>query len=320
MRLPADSRPTMKTERLPEPELEKDSFAPADAVETEASTLVVATYNIRYAVGPHLISGGLLRRVGISLAGRRASHVEHNIVKASLALTDGRRMPPADLIALQEADRSTVRAGGRHVARELARSLKMHYVRAGMATPREEAPKDKQWYLNFEETLRVGEEGDTGVAILSRWPLSDAARVELPWSECAWRPRLALAASVCLGGKRLHVFNSHIDPHAGIEEQLQQHRAVLARAESVGTGPMVLLGDFNTLSRASRPAMRALLESYGYTTPIPTGTRTWHAGLLRLHADWIFVRGVRVTRWGVARHLGVSDHWPVWAEIKLEGV
>lgn len=226
-------------------------------------------------------------------------------------------MPPADLIALQEADRCTVRAGGHHVAQELARGLRMNYVRAGMATPREEAPRDKQWYLNFEEPLRVGEEGDTGVAILSRLPLEDAARVELPWSECAWRPRLALAATVHLGSKRLHVFNSHIDPHAGIDEQLNQHSAVLDAARAFSSGPTLLLGDFNTLSGASRPAMRALLESHGYMTPMPTNTATWHAGLLRLHADWIFVRGVRVRRWGVGRGLSVSDHWPVWAEIEV---
>jgi endonuclease/exonuclease/phosphatase family metal-dependent hydrolase len=34
-----------------------------------------------------------------------------------------------------------------------------------------------------------------------------------------------------------------------------------------------------------------------------------------MHADWIFVRGVGIERWGVARPLNVSDHWPIWAEI-----
>ena len=52
---------------------------------------------------------------------------------------------------------------------------------------------------------------------------------------------------------------------------------------------------------------------------MPTGTGTWRAGLLRLHPDWIFVRGPRVVRWGVARPLSVSDHWPVWAELEAAG-
>ncbi|HWS54056.1 MAG TPA: endonuclease/exonuclease/phosphatase family protein, partial [Pyrinomonadaceae bacterium] len=237
---------------------------------------------------------------------------------AAAALTDGRRMPRADVVALQEADRATLRAGGRHVARELAEAAGMSFVRAAMATPRDEEPKKKQWYLDFEEQIRRGEEGDTGVALLARVPLADAERVELPWTECAWRPRLALSAEARLGGARLRVFNVHIDPHANLEEQLAQHRAVLDRADE-WRGPCAVLGDFNTLSRRSCDAARDYLESRGYRTPLPTGTGTWRAGPLRLHADWIFTRGLRVERWGVARGLGVSDHWPVWAEVAAEG-
>jgi endonuclease/exonuclease/phosphatase family metal-dependent hydrolase len=142
--------------------------------------------------------------------------------------------------------------------------------------------------------------------------------VELPWFECAWRPRLALGATLRLGSRRVRLFNSHIDPHARVEGQLAQHAAILARAAETEGEPIVLLGDFNTLKPESQTATRRFLEEHGYTSPIPTGTPTWRAGLYRLHADWIFTRGLRVVRWGVARPLSVSDHWPVWAEIELE--
>lgn len=297
------------------PGLERGGPAPDDSA---APRLVVATYNVRYAVGSFLISGSLLRRVGLTRPGRRPRLVARNIEAAARALSDGRRLPPPDLVALQEADRGTLRAGGRHVARELAEALGMAYVRAATPTPRDEEPLRKQWYLDFEEQIRMGEEGDTGVALLSRRPLLEAARVELPWKDCAWRPRLALAASVPFGPARLRVFNLHVDPHADLEEQLEQHRAVLGQADAAD-GPVLLAGDFNTLSRRSCVAARALLEARGYRTPLPTGTGTWRAGPLRLHADWIFTRGLRVTRWGVARGPGVSDHWPVWAEVEAEG-
>lgn len=300
-------------------EIERGSFAPDVNTGRVKSRIVITTYNIRYAAGSFLITGSLLRRAGFSRPRRRPALVGRNVLQAARAFSEGALMPPADIIALQEADRHTVRSGERHVARELARALKMNYLRAAMPTPETEPPKGKQWYLDFEERIGVGERGDTGVAVLSRWPLRDASRVELPWAECAWRPRLALAASVSLGTKQLRIFNSHIDPHGSLAEQMAQHRAVLERAERAeGVGPVVLLGDFNTLARASRVATRELLESHGYTSPLPTGVGTWRAGLLRLHTDWIFVRGARVLRWGVARPLGASDHWPVWAEIELE--
>jgi endonuclease/exonuclease/phosphatase family metal-dependent hydrolase len=298
------------------PPLEFGGAAPQPPL-TPPARLVVATFNVRYAVGSFLISGSLLRRVGLTRPGRRPALVARNIGRAARALSDGARMPAADIVALQEADRGTLRAGRRHVARELAEALRMSYVRASSPTPRDEEPKKKQWYLDFEEHIRMGEEGDTGVALLARVPLADAARVELPWTECAWRPRLAVAATAPLGRASLRVFNLHVDPHADLGEQLAQHRAVLTLADA-HPGPVALLGDFNTLARASAVAARQFLEARGYLTPLPTGTGTWRAGPLRLHADWIFTRGLRVTRWGVARGLSVSDHWPVWAEVEAE--
>ena len=43
---------------------------------------------------------------------------------------------------------------------------------------------------------------------------------------------------------------------------------------------------------------------------------TWRGAGLRFHADWIFVNGVNVKRWGVVKPMSVSDHWPIWAEIE----
>lgn len=310
--------PSTVFESAAQPDIELGSFAAAATQDAPApSKIVIVTYNIRYAVGSFLITGSLLRRIGISRPARRPGLVAANISKAARLLADGRRMPPADIIALQEADRETVRAGGRHVARELARVLGMRYARAGSVVPAGEEQKSKQWYLDFEELIGAHEAGDTGIAFLSGLPLGEVERLDLPWSDCAWRPRLALAATFPLAGRRLHLFNAHIDPHTGIQGQLAQHEAILKRAREVSAGqPSVLLGDYNTLRIEACLAMRRLLESHGYASPLPTGTPTWRAGLLKLHADWIFVRGARVTRWGVARCSGISDHWPVWVEIE----
>jgi endonuclease/exonuclease/phosphatase family metal-dependent hydrolase len=306
-----------QTAHAPEAAVELGSFASTPAQQHDTTRCVIATFNIRYAVGRFLFSGWALRKLGFAYARPRPTAVARNIAAAARALSQGRLMPRADIIAFQEADRGTERAGGRHVARELAAALAFNYAHAPLCIPRGEAPKERQWYLDFEERIRVDDAGETGVALLSRFPLLHARRVDLPWVECAWRPRLALAAQVALATRRLHVFNSHIDPHANTAEQLAQHEAVLAECARVRDAPTVLLGDFNTLFPSSRAPMRALLEAHGFTTPMPMRATTWRAGLVRLHADWFFVRGVRVSRWGVARPLNVSDHWPVWAEIEL---
>ena len=299
-------------------EIESGSFIDAAAAApARRSKLVIASYNIRYAVGSFLISGSLLRRAGVSRPRRRPALVARHLRRAALAFTDGKRLPPADIVALQEADKETRRAGGHDIAREMAAALRMEYASALTNLPRDEEPHPKQWYLDFEEHIPPTDAGDTGIALLSRLPFAAAERVALPWTECAWRPRLALCATIQIGSVSLHLFNSHIDPHAAIKEQLAQHEAVLARA-ALRSGPVILLGDFNTLSKSSCVETRRLLESQGYSTPLPTSAKTWRAGLIRLHTDWIFTRGLEVTRWGVARGLGVSDHWPVWVEVNLD--
>lgn len=296
--------------------IETGSYAPSTSLPAKLSTIIVASYNIRYGVGSRLIGGGLGRRLGLSMPRRRPQLVERNLEKAARALTDGKRLPPPQILALQEADRETVRAGGHSVARELAEKLKMDYALAIADVSVGEEHQAREWYLDFEEQIAPNEKGRSGVALLHNLPLSKIERLDLPWHKCAWRPRLAITATLELGERNLRIFNSHIDPHATIDEQLDQHNAVLAHLEDESE-PVILLGDFNTLSRRSGAAMREFLESQGFTTPFRTGTTTWRSGPIRLHCDWIFVRGVAVKRFGVARSLSVSDHWPVWAEIDL---
>lgn len=296
-------------------EIECGSFTSAQTVCAAETKLVVVSFNIRYGVGSHLISGSVLRRAGLARPKRRRRLVARHIKQAARAFRDEKLLPRAAIIALQEADRETVRAGGAHVARELACELGMNYAHAALNLPRDETPKAKQWYLDFEERILPGDAGETGIATLALLPFSRVERVDLPWADCAWRPRLALFTQFKFGAQEINVFNSHIDPHASMREQLDQHTAILERAAQV-KGPTMLLGDFNTLSARACREMHRLLESHSFTTPFSLRTKTWRgAALVRLHTDWIFVRGAHVSRFGVAKPLGVSDHWPVWVEL-----
>jgi endonuclease/exonuclease/phosphatase family metal-dependent hydrolase len=277
---------------------------------------VIASYNIRYARGPYLISGGLRRKMGLMTLTRRPQHVARQISIAAQAFSDGVLLPRVDVLALQEADKRTKRTGGHHVAEELATQLGMHWEHAPAGIPRGVKPVKREWWLDFEEPIDLCDSGDTGVALLSRLPLLDVARIDLPWHVCPWRPRLAMAATISVGPHQIRLFNAHVDPHAAVDGQLAQLEVIAAQAEAA-TIPTIILGDFNTLSRQKCIETRGFFEARGYTTPFPTGTATWRGGGLRMHADWIFVRGVKIERWGVARPLNVSDHWPIWAEIDV---
>lgn len=253
--------------------------------------------------------------MGLMSMTSRPQHVGRMISAAARAFTDGRLLPRADVVALQEADKGTARTGGHHVAKELAEEMGMHWVHAPAGIPRGVAPAKRQWWLDFEEPIGIDDSGDTGVALLSRLPLSDVTRIDLPWQECPWRPRLAMAATIALGSNQIRLFNAHVDPHMAVGGQLAQLEAIAEQA-GASTIPTIILGDFNTLSKQKCLDTRGFLESRGYTTPLQTGTATWRGAGLRMHADWIFTRGLKIQRWGVARLLlNVSDHWPIWAEV-----
>ncbi|HJT30298.1 MAG TPA: endonuclease/exonuclease/phosphatase family protein [Pyrinomonadaceae bacterium] len=278
--------------------------------------MIIASYNIRYARGPYLISGGLRRKMGLMSLSGRPEHVNRQISTAARAFTDGTLLPRVDVLALQEADMRTKRTGGHHVAEELAAELGMHWAYEAAGIPRGVKPVKRQWWLDFEEPIDLHDSGDTGVALLSRLPLRDVTRIDLPWQECQWRPRLAIAATITVGTQDVRIFNAHVDPHAAVDGQLAQLEAIATQTEAT-TLPTIVLGDFNTLSRQKCIETREFLEARGYTTPFPTGTATWRTTVLKMHADWIFVRGVKIERWGVAKPLNVSDHWPIWAEVVI---
>jgi endonuclease/exonuclease/phosphatase family metal-dependent hydrolase len=281
------------------------------------SSLVLASYNIRYAVGRYLILSGVLRKLGYNFPRRRTEAINQNIEIVAQAFSNNRLLPAPDILALQEADKMTGRAGHVHVAARLAEKMQTGYVHVGAGLPRGIKPREREWWLNFEEQVAINDEGDMGVALLSRVPLENVERIDLPWHECPWRPRTAMAASIQMSGQTVRIFNVHIDPHGPLDNQHQQTEAVLAIAQQ-HTGPSIVMGDFNTLSRQKAAEIRKLMESHDYATPFPTDIPTWRgAGVMRFHADWIFGRGITFKRWGVAKPLNVSDHWPIWAEIQL---
>lgn len=218
-------------------------------------------------------------------------------------LRDDAEIGQADIIGLQEVDRNRKRTGNVNTARLMAEGLGLHYVWAAPPPP----PTGKE------------QEEETGVAILSPYPLTEATRIVLPNPGPGGRRRAGVGATVQVGATPLRVYSVHAETRTSSEKRLEQFQAVLddLKNHHSKTTRAVVLGDFNTLTGKDVDATSAHFTAAGFTTPLPNGESTWKTFIIELKLDWIWLRGLSAAQYGIDRKIGLSDHWPLWVKVNL---
>ncbi|MGH9944590.1 MAG: endonuclease/exonuclease/phosphatase family protein [Pyrinomonadaceae bacterium] len=208
----------------------------------------------------------------------------------------------ADIIGLQEVDRGKKRTNYINTARLMAEDLGMHYAWA--APPR---------------AGKSAKEDETGVAILSPHPLGNVVRLVLPHEGPNRRRRVAIGATVRIGPKTVRVYSVHAETRLKCEKKMDQLRAPI---EDLARHPHVsraaVLGDFNTIKGKDVKGARALFTEAGFETPFPDDRSTWHTFIIELKLDWVWLRGLEPLAHGIDKGLKLSDHWPLWVELKLD--
>ncbi len=209
----------------------------------------------------------------------------------------------ATIIGLQEVDRNRKRTGNTNTARLIAEELGLHYAWA--APPN--APGKEQ------------EEEETGVALLSLYPLTDVSRIVLPNEGPGGRRRVALGATITIGPSVLRVYTIHAETRTTSERRTQQLQAVF---DDLGQRPKIeraiVLGDFNTIMGKDVDATTQLFKSAGFQTPFPNSEPTWKTLFIKLKLDWVWLRNLRSLDYGINRKVGLSDHWPLWVNVRLD--
>jgi endonuclease/exonuclease/phosphatase family metal-dependent hydrolase len=218
-------------------------------------------------------------------------------------LRDDAEIGRADILGLQEVDRNKKRTGNVDTARLMAEELGLYYAWAAPPPPAD----------------RKQHEEETGVAILSAYPLTDLTRIVLPNAGPGGRRRVALGATVQIGATLLRVYSVHAETRTSNERRLEQFKAVLddLREHHAKIERVVVLGDFNTLMGKDVNATSSLFLRAGFTTPFPNNETTWKWFILELKNDWVWLRNLRATASGIDKQIGLSDHWPLWVKVNL---
>src|SRR6185369_16193158 len=124
-------------------------------------------------------------------------------------LKDDPEVGGAAILALQEVDRHKKRSGNNNTAKIIADELGLHYA---WAAPPSVKPTDEE---------------ETGVAILSVYPLSDVKRIVLPHPGPGQRRRVALGATLEIENRQWRVYSAHAETRIKFDKKLEQFKAVL---------------------------------------------------------------------------------------------
>jgi len=223
-----------------------------------------------------------------------------------------------NICILQEVDRHARRTGGKDIASKLAASLRMNYVFG-------EEFQELGQSMNGERALE-------GQAILSSLPVLRSRVLKFQHQSNFWKPspllpnlpfmqrrmggRIGLIAELDAGGRRLVVYNLHLESRSLGHLQYSQLEEVLADAKRYPAGtPIVIAGDFNTKYRQS-PFVRRL-ERDDFRNCLGKSQRRTHILIGTL--DWIFANGkVEVKGGEVHQNVKGSDHYPLTADLAIE--
>ena len=166
-----------------------------------------------------------------------------------------------------------------------------------------------------------------GLTILSHAPLDDVRVIPLKHFDLKFhtRVRFAVGAVTQLGGKRVRVWNVHLDTRISPEERLTQLEPVLGELGRESEAA-VIGGDFNTVDfhwafnviplmhRGSQgAALVKRMQGLGFAPALAEDKVTYP--FLRQHLDWIFARGLTSDDSGAVR-MRLTDHHAVWARLR----
>lgn len=174
-------------------------------------------------------------------------------------------------------------------------------------------------------------DGTDAIALLSRYPLADAAVIRLPQNSLGIRSRcrVALAATVKHPFVPTRVIGLHLDTRINSASRMVQLQPALEDAGRYA-GPVVFAGDFNTnmffwlenlipvpfVEDQVGPVVARMAE-LGFRTPFKPGGKATN-DFLGLQLDWVFLRGLEPDAWGV-EPVGFSDHHAVWVRTGESG-
>ena len=210
----------------------------------------------------------------------------------------------AVVLGLQEVDRNKKRTGNQNTVKVLAEELGMYYAWAAPPPP------------------KPSQEEETGVALLSPYPLTEVKRLVLPHEGPGGRRRAGIGATIKVGDTNLRVYSVHAETRMSMDNKVRQMKAALDDlAAHPSDMPAIVMGDLNTWEADAGARTVKLFKGAGFHTPFD-GDSTFCQQILfvplKLKLDWIWLRNIEAKARGIDRQVKLSDHWPLWTKVSIK--
>lgn len=206
-------------------------------------------------------------------------------------IADLLRKSGAELIALQEVDKNCARSRNRDIAQELANLLGMHY--------------------HFEKFMNY-DGGEYGMAILSKFPILESIRHDLPKGS---EPRCAIEVHL------MTPYTSQIISFVNIHNEWNRNKIRLAQTQILNdklksNRATILAGDFN--GDQADPALIHLKANH-WSILQKSPNKTWPSDQPETEIDFIMTRHLpshTVDHYVIEESI-ISDHRPIFAEFEF---
>jgi endonuclease/exonuclease/phosphatase family metal-dependent hydrolase len=207
-------------------------------------------------------------------------------------LTEVEELREADIILLQEMDEQGVD--------EIARALQYNYV-------------------YFPASIHTRHDKNFGNAILSPWPITNPAKITLPFANPRnSQTRIATRAVVMVGDKEVLAYSVHTEtPWLGQGKRYAQIESLIA---DVGDDydHVVVGGDFNTFFPHEIAALDTSFEAAGLARVSAGAGPTFESTGVSFSLDHTFAKGMSPTANGVWAETEASDHYPLWVDLTFD--
>lgn len=214
-----------------------------------------------------------------------AAEVDQAIVE----LQEVAGLQEADILLLQEMDETAVE--------QIAQTLGYNYV-------------------YFPASVHPQNDKNFGNAILAKWPISDPAKLLLPYENPTNQQiRIATRAVVTIGEREVLVYSVHTETIWLDEAKRLEQVAAIVNDIDEGVDWVIVGGDFNTTSGAEVTAVADQFAEIELERMSAGAEPTVEKAGLDFTADHIFARGFTLQDNGVWAETAASDHFPVWVEL-----